>query len=305
MHCDPERGIRVRDRRAQARQLLIVVALATALVGLAAAPADAQPVPLGGPTEQATERSSEPATRRGSPQTGTDDRDIAVPRVPDVPEVAVTFDGQEDQTLSRTVVLILLLTVGSVAPALLLLMTSFTRFVVVLSLAKNALGLQNVPPAQVLVGLALFLTFFVMQPVLSEINDDALQPLLDGRIDQDAAFDAASEPLKAFMLEQTNRTDLELMFSLTERTRPETAADTPLLTLVPAFVVSELRTAFIAGFVIFVPFLVIDLVVASVLMSLGMVMLPPVFISLPVKLLLFILVDGWALITTTLISGVQ
>ena len=132
-----------------------------------------------------------------------------------------------------------------------------------------------------------------------------MQPLLDGQIDQNEAFEAASEPLKAFMLEQTNRTDLELMFSLTERSRPETAADTPLLTLVPAFVVSELRTAFIAGFVIFVPFLVIDLVVASVLMSLGMVMLPPVFISLPVKLLLFILVDGWALITTTLISGVQ
>lgn len=225
--------------------------------------------------------------------------------VPDVPEVSVELDGEGDATLSRTVVIILLLTIGSVAPALLLLMTSFTRFIVVLSLTKNALGLQTVPPAQVLIGLAMFLTFFAMQPVLSEINDNALQPLLEGDIEQDAAFDAASGPLREFMLSQTDQQDLELMFSLTDRPRPETADDTPLLTLVPAFVVSELRTAFIAGFVIFVPFLVIDLVVASVLMSMGMVMLPPVFISLPIKLLLFILVDGWSLIAGTLIGSVQ
>lgn len=225
--------------------------------------------------------------------------------VPDVPEVSVELDGEGDATLSRTVVIILLLTIGSVAPALLLLMTSFTRFIVVLSLTKNALGLQTVPPAQVLIGLAMFLTFFAMQPVLSEINDNALQPLLEGDIEQDAAFDAASGPLREFMLSQTDEQDLELMFSLTDRPRPETADDTPLLTLVPAFVVSELRTAFIAGFVIFVPFLVIDLVVASVLMSMGMVMLPPVFISLPIKLLLFILVDGWSLIAGTLIGSVQ
>lgn len=225
--------------------------------------------------------------------------------VPDVPEVSVELDGEGDATLSRTVVIILLLTIGSVAPALLLLMTSFTRFIVVLSLTKNALGLQTVPPAQVLIGLAMFLTFFAMQPVLSEINDNALQPLLEGDIEQDAAFDEASGPLREFMLSQTDQQDLELMFSLTDRPRPETADDTPLLTLVPAFVVSELRTAFIAGFVIFVPFLVIDLVVASVLMSMGMVMLPPVFISLPIKLLLFILVDGWSLIAGTLIGSVQ
>jgi flagellar biosynthetic protein FliP len=225
--------------------------------------------------------------------------------VPEVPEVSVELDGEGDATLSRTVVIILLLTVGSVAPALLLLMTSFTRFIVVLSLTKNALGLQTVPPAQVLIGLAMFLTFFAMQPVLTEINDNALQPLLDGDIEQDAAFDAASGPLREFMLAQTDQQDLELMFSLTDGPRPQSADETPLLTLVPAFVVSELRTAFIAGFVIFVPFLVIDLVVASVLMSMGMVMLPPVFISLPIKLLLFILVDGWSLIAGTLIGGVQ
>jgi len=225
--------------------------------------------------------------------------------VPEVPEVSVELDGEGDATLSRTVVIILLLTIGSMAPALLLLMTSFTRFIVVLSLTKNALGLQTVPPAQVLIGLAMFLTFFAMQPVLSEINDNALQPLLDGDIAQDVAFDEASGPLRQFMLGQTDQQDLELMFSLTDSPRPETADETPLLTLIPAFVVSELRTAFIAGFVIFVPFLVIDLVVASVLMSMGMVMLPPVFISLPIKLLLFILVDGWSLIAGTLIRGVQ
>jgi flagellar biosynthetic protein FliP len=225
--------------------------------------------------------------------------------VPEVPEVNVELDGEGDGTLSRTVVIILLLTIGSVAPALLLLMTTFTRFIVVLSLAKNALGLQTVPPAQVLIGLAMFLTFFAMQPTLTEINDNALQPLLDGDIEQDTAFDAASDPLRTFMLRQTDRQDLELMFGLTDRERPETPEETPLLTLVPAFVVSELRTAFIAGFVIYVPFLVVDLVVASVLMSLGMVMLPPVFVSLPVKLLLFILVDGWGLITSALIEGVQ
>jgi flagellar biosynthetic protein FliP len=151
----------------------------------------------------------------------------------------------------------------------------------------------------------MFLTFFAMQPVLTDINDNALQPLLDGDIEQDAAFDAASGPLREFMLAQTDQQDLELMFSLTDGPRPQRADETPLLTLVPAFVVSELRTAFIAGFVIFVPFLVIDLVVASVLMSMGMVMLPPVFISLPIKLLLFILVDGWSLIAGTLIGGVQ
>ena len=240
-------------------------------------------------------------TEAGQEDAGQEE-DIAVP---EVPEVAVELDGEGDGTLSRTVVIILLLTIGSVAPALLLLMTTFTRFIVVLSLAKNALGLQTVPPAQVLIGLAMFLTFFAMQPTLTEINDNALQPLLDGDIEQDAAFEAASDPLRAFMLRQTDQEDLELMFSLTEREQPESPDDTPLLTLVPAFVVSELRTAFIAGFVIFVPFLVIDLVIASVLMSMGMVMLPPVFVSLPIKLLLFILVDGWGLITSALIEGVQ
>jgi flagellar biosynthesis protein FliP len=271
--------------------LLAGVAMVATVIAVAVAAAAAEPALAQAPDMQLVQATEEPG--------GSD------VRVPEVPEVSVELDGEGDSTLSRTVVIILLLTVGSVAPALLLLMTTFTRFIVVLSLTKNALGLQTVPPAQVLIGLAMFLTFFSMQPVLSQINDDALQPLLDGEIEQDAAFDAASGPLRTFMLRQTERRDLELMFSLSDRERPASAEETPLLTLVPAFVVSELRTAFIAGFVIYVPFLVIDLVVASVLMSMGMMMLPPVFISLPIKLLLFILVDGWGLITSTLITGVQ
>lgn len=282
----PSAGSPRRPRRSHGRLprvLLLAIATLTLLIAVAGS-ASAQ------------------AADEDAPARQEQDDDIAVP---EVPEVSVEFDGEGDATLSRTVVVILLLTVGSVAPALLLLMTTFTRFIVVLSLTKNALGLQTVPPAQVLIGLAMFLTFFAMQPVLAEVNDEALQPLLAGEIEQDAAFEAASDPLRAFMLRQTDQQDLQLMFSLTDRTRPTSVDETPLVTLVPAFVVSELRTAFIAGFVIFVPFLVIDLVVASVLMSMGMVMLPPVFISLPIKLLLFILVDGWSLITGTLIGGVQ
>ncbi len=283
-----------RQRRHLVWRLALVVGLLVLVVAVPAQLAGAQtPAPDPAPTR-------EPADDRPPAVQAPD-----VPAVPDVPEVTVTLDAQGDGTLSRTVVLILLLTVGSVAPALLLLMTTFTRFAVVLGLARSALGLQTVPPPQVLIGLALFLTFFAMQPVLSEINNDALQPLLAGEIDQGAAFEAAAAPLRAFMLEQTDEDDLALMFSLSDEPPPTTANQTPLVTLVPAFVVSELRTAFIAGFVIFVPFLVIDLVVASVLMSMGMVMLPPVFISLPIKLLLFILVDGWSLIAGTLIRGVQ
>lgn len=298
MTCTADRstrrpGLRARGRRGGPVVLLLAAVLT---VGLAAPGAAQAPVDPGTPGE---------AGEQGGPSPAPDDPVIDVPDVPEVPEVTVTLDGQGDQTLSRTVVVILLLTIGSVAPALLLLMTSFTRFVVVLGLAKNALGLQTVPPPQVLVGLAMFLTFFAMQPVLSEINDNALQPLLDGEVESDVALEAATDPLRRFMLEQTDPDDLELMFSVSDGPRPQRPADTPLLTLVPAYVVSELRTAFVAGFVIFVPFLVIDLVVASVLMSLGMVMLPPVFISLPIKLLLFILVDGWSLITVTLIGGVQ
>jgi flagellar biosynthesis protein FliP len=224
--------------------------------------------------------------------------------VPDVPDVTISVDSG-DTALSRTVVIILLLTVGSVAPGLLLLMTTFTRFIVVFGLAKNALALQTVPPAQVLVGLALFLSFFVMQPVLSAVNEEAVQPLLAGEIGQQEAIEAGFAPLRSFMLAQTRDSDLKLFVELSNRPQPATPADIPASTLIPAFVISELRAAFIIGFIVFVPFLVIDLVVAAVLMSMGMVMLPPVFVSLPIKLLLFVLVDGWVLLVGSLVNSVN
>lgn len=242
---------------------------------------------------------AEPAEEGQVPDTG-----IERPQVDEVPEVSISVDS-DDAALSRTVIILLLLTVGSIAPALLLLTTTFTRFVIVLGLTKNALALHTVPPAQVMVGLALFLTFFAMKPVFTEINTEAVQPFLAGDIEQSEAFEAGAEPLRGFMLAQTRESDLELFVGLSDSPQPESRDDLPLTTVIPAFVISELRTAFVTGFVIFVPFLVIDLVVASVLMSLGMVMLPPVFVSLPIKLLLFVLVDGWVLIAGSLVGSVN
>ena len=229
---------------------------------------------------------------------------VEVPEVPDVPDVGISINS-EGAGLSQTVSIILLLTVGSVAPSILLMATSFTRFVIVLALTRNALGTQQVPPTQVLTGLALFLTFFVMAPVLTQVNDEAVQPLLNGEINQTEAFEAGFAPLRTFMVAQTGDDDLRLFLDLRDEPGPTTVEEVGPSVLVPAFVLSELRTAFTIGFVIFVPFLVIDLVVASVLMSMGMVMLPPVFISLPLKLLLFVLVDGWALVVHSLVSSVN
>lgn len=234
----------------------------------------------------------------------TQDEAPAVPDVQEIPDVTVSVES-DDAALSRTVVIVLLLTIGSVAPGLLLLMTTFTRFVVVLGLTKNAIGMQTIPPAQVLVGLALFLTFFVMSPILSQVNDEAIQPLLAGEIDQNEAFAVGYEPLRDFMLAQTREDDLQLFIDLAVAEQPANREDIGATTLIPAFVISELRTAFIIGFVIFVPFLVIDLVVSAVLMALGMMMLPPVFVSMPLKLLLFVLVDGWALVVGSLVSSVN
>lgn len=228
----------------------------------------------------------------------------SAPLVPDVPDIVISVDSG-DEALSRTVVLVLLFTIGAVAPGLLLLMTTFTRFVVVLGLAKNALALQTVPPAQVLVGLALFLSWFVMAPVLGEVNEQAIQPLLAGEMGQDEALEVGFAPVREFMLAQTRESDLQMFLNLSGAPQPDSVEDVPASTLVPAFVISELRTAFIIGFVVFVPFLVVDLVVAAVLMSMGMVMLPPVFISLPLKLLLFVLVDGWVLIVGSLVNSVN
>ena len=227
-----------------------------------------------------------------------------VPEVEDVPAVSVSIDGVEGG-LSSTVTLILLLTLGSLLPGLLLLATSFTRFIVVLGLTRNAIGIQTAPPTPVLIGIALFLTLFVMKPVLTEVYDEALQPLMDQEIELTEAYDKAYEPLREFMLTQTRDDDLRLFLDLSNEVQPESPEEIGASVLVPAYVVSELRTAFVIGFVVFVPFLAIDLIVSTVLMALGMVMLPPTFISLPLKLLLFVLVDGWVLLIGSLVSSVN
>jgi len=204
---------------------------------------------------------------------------------------------------SQTVSIILLLTVLSIAPALLMLCTAFTKIIVVLSLTRNALGTPTIPPNQVLAGLALFLSLFIMAPVLSQMNDQALQPYLKGTMSQSQAFTKGVAPLRTFMLKETRKAELSTMIALSKGARPAKAEDVPLTTLIPAFVLSELKSAFIIGFVIFIPFLVIDLVVSSSLMSMGMMMLPPVMISLPFKLLLFVMVDGWDLIAKALVTS--
>ncbi|WP_307835986.1 flagellar type III secretion system pore protein FliP [Phycicoccus sonneratiae] len=204
---------------------------------------------------------------------------------------------------SQTVTIIVLLTVLSLAPALLILTTAFTKVIVVLSLTRNALGTTTIPPNQVLVGLALFLSMFIMAPVLSQMNDQGVKPYLKGEITQSQAIERTVEPLRDFMGEQTRPSELATMVKLSGEEKPASIDDVPLTTLVPAFVLSELKSAFIIGFVVFVPFLVIDVVVSSVLMSMGMMMLPPALISLPFKLLLFVMVDGWGLIVTALVQS--
>jgi flagellar biosynthesis protein FliP len=237
------------------------------------------------------------------PEAPTAPEGPAEPQLEDVTGVTITVDGAEEG-LSRTVTLVLLLTVAAMAPVILLLMTTFTRFVVVLSLVRNGLGLQTVPPAQVLIGLALFLSLFAMSPTLTAVNEVALQPMLAGEMDALEAAEHGYEPMRDFMLAQTRESDIEMFMSLAGEDAPASPDDVGPTTLVPAFVISELRTAFTIGFVIFVPFLIVDLVTAAVLMSMGMVMLPPIFVSLPLKLLLFVLVDGWALISRSLVGSV-
>ncbi|MCA0969128.1 flagellar type III secretion system pore protein FliP [Halobacillus litoralis] len=213
------------------------------------------------------------------------------------------FSSSDPESISTSVKLLLLLTILSVAPGLLILMTSFTRILIVLSFVRTSLATQQMPPNQVLIGIALFLTFFVMAPTFQEVNDEALTPLFNNEITLDEAYEEASIPMKEFMAKHTRQKDLELFMGYSEMERPETIQDVPLTTLVPAFAISELKTAFQMGFMIFVPFLVIDMAVASVLMSMGMMMLPPVMISLPFKILLFVLVDGWYLISKSLLEG--
>ncbi|WP_420908728.1 flagellar type III secretion system pore protein FliP [Brevibacillus humidisoli] len=222
-----------------------------------------------------------------------------------IPTIDIQVGGGEESPdgTATTLQILLLLTVLSVAPAILLLMTCFTRIVVVLSFVRNALATQQMPPNQVLIALAMFMTFFVMAPTFASINETALQPFLAGEINQQQALDAAVIPLKEFMAKHTREKDLRLFLEYMQAERPATVQDIPLTALVPAFAISELKTAFQIGFMIFVPFLVIDMIVSSVLMGMGMMMLPPVMISLPFKILLFIMVDGWYLVVKSLLAS--
>jgi flagellar biosynthetic protein FliP len=245
-----------------------------------------------------------PFTAPTIPQPGQDaDEAEDAGTVDDDASISIDLGEEADGSPNQSVLIILLLTLLSVAPALLIMLTSFTRIVIVLSLTRNALGLQGIPPNQVLIGLALFLRLFVMSPTLKEINDTALQPLLKGEMEQGEAYDAAVVPIRSFMLSQTREGELSTFVAATSDERPDDEDDVSLAALVPAFILSELKTAFIIGFIVFIPFLVIDIVVSSSLMSMGMMMLPPSMVSLPFKLLLFVMVDGWGLITRSLLQS--
>jgi len=205
--------------------------------------------------------------------------------------------------ISTLIEILLIFTILSIAPAILLMMTCFTRLIVAFSFLKKALGTQTTPPNQVLVGLSLFLTLFIMTPVFRQMNTTAITPYLDEKISAEQALTAGLKPLRGFMFKQTRKEDLALFMSIAKLKKPQNKAEVPTTVLIPAFMISELKTAFQIGFVLFLPFLVIDMVVSSVLLSMGMMMLPPVMISLPFKLLLFVLVDGWHLIVGSLIQS--
>lgn len=213
------------------------------------------------------------------------------------------FNNSDPEVVSTSVKLLILLTVLSLAPGILILLTSFTRVVIVLSFVRTGLGTNQTPPAQIIIGLALFITFFIMAPTFSQVHEEALQPLFNDEIGLEEAYSRAAVPFKEFMAKHTRQKDLALFLDYAQSEAPEAIEDIPMTALIPAFVLSELKTAFQMGFMIFIPFLVIDMIVASVLMSMGMMMLPPVMISLPFKILLFVLVDGWYLVIGSLLKS--
>ncbi len=222
------------------------------------------------------------------------------------PTLTLKIEGADGpKSMGSALKIVMLMTILSLAPAILMLVTSFTRIVIVLGFLRQAIGANQAPANQILVGLALFLTMVVMAPTFNRINEEAVQPFLTEQIGQREAFDKAQVPLKEFMLRQVREKDIALFLDLTQTAVPESPEDLPLLVVIPAFVISELKTAFQMGFVLFMPFLIIDMVVASVLMSMGMMMLPPVLISLPFKILLFVLVDGWFLVVKSLVQAFQ
>lgn len=204
--------------------------------------------------------------------------------------------------MSTAIQLMLVLTILTLAPSILIMVTSFTRIIVVFSFLRNAMGTQQIPPNQVLIGLSLFLTFYIMSPVAADINKNALQPYIKGQITQDVAYQRAMQPLRQFMFKQTRKSDLALFMNI-KGEKASSLDQVPNTALIPAFIISELKTAFEIGFILYIPFLVIDIVVSSILMSMGMFMLPPVLISLPFKLLLFIMVDGWNLVVKSIVIG--
>lgn len=284
-------------RRPRGATLVLVAGLFAAL-GLWATAPDAGAAPAQVPPVTV------PAVPAPSPSTTAPGEDLSINLdLGDLGRDADPTSTGEDRKPSRSIVILLVLTLLSVVPSLLICMTSFTRIVVVLSIARNAIGLQSIPPNQVITGLALFLSLFVMAPTLKDMNDQALQPYLRGDIQQSEALKSAEAPLKKFMLANTRNTELDLMVDATGADAPEDPRDLSLTTIIPAFILSELKSAFIIGVMVLLPFLIIDLVVASGLMSLGMMMLPPVFVSLPFKILLFVMVDGWALIAHALLAN--
>jgi flagellar biosynthetic protein FliP len=262
--------------RRRAAVVLLLTLLCTVVAVLLAGPASAAPTDPVAPT------------------------DPIAPVVPGDGNVDISIG---DGSPSSSITLILAITVLSVAPSVLLLATSFTKIIVVLGLTRNALGLPSSPPNSVLTGLALFLTLFVMGPVFSDINEIAVQPYMDGALSVSQAYDAGVVPLREFLLDNTREDELKLMIGLSGEEAPADASQVSMTTLIPAFVLSELKSAFIIGLVVFIPFLVLDMLVSAALMAMGMMMVPPTIVSLPFKLLLFVVVDGWALITTALVGS--
>jgi flagellar biosynthetic protein FliP len=224
----------------------------------------------------------------------------------DLPGIDIQINQPEtNEEVADSIKIIALLTILGLAPSILVMMTSFTRFIIVLSFLRKAMSLQGTPPNQILIGLSLFLTFFVMTPVFAEVIDTAYEPFAQGEISQEVALENAQKPLKSFMLKQVRSKDLALFMKISDTEEIDSVEEVPITTLIPAFIISELKTAFQIGFLLFIPFIVIDMIVASTLMALGMMMLPPVMISLPFKILLFVLVDGWHLIVEKLILSIR
>jgi flagellar biosynthetic protein FliP len=223
-----------------------------------------------------------------------------------IPKIDFGISGAtKPSDVATSLQILVLLTVLSLAPTILVLLTSFTRIIIVFSFVRNALGTQQVPPTQVLTGLALFLTFFIMKPVFDDINVNALQPYMHEQLGQAAALERAQVPLRKFMFKQTREKDIALFYNISKTPRPQKQSDVPTYLLIPAFVISELKTAFQIGFAIYIPFVVVDMVVASILLSMGMMMIPPATVSMPFKILIFLLVDGWNLTINTLFTSFQ